>query len=301
MSLAVQNSQQLTQATDLLWEWLSRQLAPESQQWLAQKRAKIAQGASDRVFFPAFSAVPRYTGKSQLALTPEDLQAAQAIRPGWSPGHWRVDQAARSLLVLSLPHADVETYLRSLDKLFTTADVGELVALYQTLPLLPHPEHLRAQAAEGVRSNMTSVFNAVALQNPYPADYFDDIAWNQMVLKALFVGSPLYPIWGLDRRATRELALMLRDYAHERWAAQRPVSPELWRPVGPFIDAKLLADLERVFAEPDSAQQAAAALACSQSTFPPAKALLNRYPNWQDVIAQGRLTWETLTQQGLNL
>ena len=73
-----------------------------------------------------------------------------------------------------------------------------------------------------------------------------DEAWNQMVLKALFVGSRLDPIVGLDRRANAVLARMLGDYAHERWSAGRPVSPELWRCVGPFAAGPLLADLDHV-------------------------------------------------------
>ena len=67
-----------------------------------------------------------------------------------------------------------------------------------------------------------------------------------MVLKALFVETTLAPIVGLDERANPELARILRDYAHERWAAGRPVSPELWRCVGPFAtDAAALDDLDR--------------------------------------------------------
>ncbi len=45
---------------------------------------------------------------------------------------------------------------------------------------------------------MRVVFEAVAHRNPYPAEQLPEAAWNQMVLKALFVGSRLAPIVGLD-------------------------------------------------------------------------------------------------------
>lgn len=289
----------LTSITDLLHRWLSRYIAKEGLTWLSQKSEQIAEGASARVFFTAFSAVPRYTGKKDLELTPEDLQAAETARPGWSPGHWSVAQAARTLLVLSLPHDNPEKYLRTLDQVFTTADGGELIALYQSLPLLPYPERHCSRAAEGVRSNITAVFNAVALRNPYPADDFDSIAWNQMILKAVFVGSPLALIQGIDRRANLELARMLTDYAHERWAAKRPVTPDLWRLVGRFVDAEILADLEKVLTQPDLAQQEAAALACSQCLLPQAQELLARYPELQLAIIQGYLTWSSFSYNRL--
>ncbi|MBR8838006.1 MAG: EboA family metabolite traffic protein [Stigonema ocellatum SAG 48.90 = DSM 106950] len=218
--------------TDLLHHWLTRQVSQESLTWLEQKREQIRSGANTRVFFTTFSAVPRYTGKNYLELTPEYLKAALAMRTGWSPAHWRVDQAARTLMVLSLPQENTEKYLQTLEQVFNAADVEELVALYQALPLLPYQEQLRTRAAEGIRSNMTAVFNAVALQNPYPAEYLDNLPWNQMVLKALFVGSPLHLIQGLDQRVNTELARMLIDYAHERSSANRSVSPELWSLLG---------------------------------------------------------------------
>lgn len=280
-----------TRAVDLLDRWLSQRIAPDSLVWLNQKRQQIAETGSDRDFFTAFSAVPRYTGKRALQLAPEDLQAAEATQPGWLPSDWSVDQAARTLLLLTLPQNNAEVYLGQLDRVFAAADVGELVALYQALPLLPHPDQHQRRAAEGIRSNITAVFNAVALQNSYPADYLDTPAWNQMVLKALFVGSPLHLIQGLDRRANPELARMAVDYAHERWAANRVVSPELWRLVGRFASAKELADLEKVLASSDPVHQTAALLACAQSNLPQAAALLDRYPHRQASICRGDLTW----------
>ncbi|HEY9782946.1 MAG TPA: EboA family metabolite traffic protein [Leptolyngbyaceae cyanobacterium] len=283
--------------TDLIYQWLARHIAQESLTWLDDKRKQISEGAEKRVFFTAFSAVPRYTGKKDLELTPEDLQAASAMRTSWFPTHWSVDQAARTLLVLALAQVDAQKYLQTLEQVFSTADVGELVALYQALPLLPYPEQYRQRAAEGVRSNMTAVFNAVALRNPYPAEYFDNLAWNQMILKALFVGSPLHLIQGLDSRANPELAKMLIDYAHERWAASRSFSPELWRLVGQFADTAILADLERAIANPDPAQQAAAALACAACSLPQAQTILTRYPDLQTAIQAGNLTWESLANR----
>jgi hypothetical protein len=219
----------LTSVSELLYRWVARQIKAESLVWLDEKRKQISNGANVRVFFTAFSAVPRYTGKNDLELTEDDLKAASAIVTGWVPANWSVDQAARTLLLLSLPDDDADKYLHTLEQVFTTADVGELIALYQALPLLPYPEKLCHRAAEGVRSNMTAVFNAVALTNPYPAQYFDNMAWNQMVLKAFFVGSPVSSIQGLNQRATPELARMLVDYANERQAAGRSVCPEIWQ------------------------------------------------------------------------
>ncbi|NEO97203.1 MAG: EboA family metabolite traffic protein [Symploca sp. SIO2E9] len=285
----------MTQITDLLYYWLSRHLTCEGLTWLDEKCSLIAGGVTTRALFAAFSAVPRYTGKKHLELTSEDLQAAEVVT-GWSPGHWSADQAARTLLILALPQDDAEQYLQAIEQLFTTADVGELVALYQSLPLLPYREQHLARAAEGIRSNMSVLFNAVALRNPYPADYFDEPAWNQMVLKAVFIGSPLHLIWGLDYRANSELARMLIDYAHERWAAKRTLTPELWRLVGPFAAPSMIADLEKVLNEPDTAQQEAAALACSQSPSPEVQALLECRPDLQALIQEGTLTWNSFSR-----
>lgn len=282
--------------TDLLHNWLAKRLTPSSLAWLDEKQQQIAKSGAKRVFFTAFSAVPRYTGKQDLKLTLTELQAATATLPGWLPTYWSIDQAARTLILLALSSAN-QDYYQTLEQVFTAADMGELVALYQALPLLPTPEQHRARAAEGLRSNIKAVFDAIALRNPYPAEYFDNLAWNQMVLKALFVGSPLHLIQGLDRRANPELARMLIDYAHERWAAGRLISPELWRPVGRFADETMLATLEQAIATPPSQQQAAAALACSQCHLPQAQTLLTQYPDLQIAIQTGLLTWETLSYE----
>lgn len=279
---------------DLLHRWLARQIDAKALAWLDETRLRIAMGAPDRVFFAAYSAAPHHTGKQHLSLMHEDIHAAGIERTGWE--QWRVDQAGRALLLLAIDSSDADSYAGRLDRLSTCADLDESIALYQCLPLLPHPRRLHALAAEGARSNMTAVFNAVALRNAYPAEHFDEPTWNQLVLKALFVESPLHAIYGLDRRANGELARMLVDYAHERWAARRRVSPELWWPVGLYADDNMVADLEKVLADADPKQQAAAALALSQSRLPRAADALARRPDLRTAIAEKRLSWRLLAE-----
>jgi hypothetical protein len=187
--------------------------------------------------------VSRKLGKAALPLDEGELAAARAAREGWDPSSWRVDEAARIRLLLAADTGDGERFASRLDQLCATADVDELVAFYRGLPLYPDAPRHRSRAAEGLRSNMSVVFEAVAHRNPYAAEQLPQDAWNQMVLKALFVGSALEPIVGLDGRANEALARMLVDYAHERWAARRPVSPELWRCVAPFASPALRDEL----------------------------------------------------------
>lgn len=283
----------------LLHSWLKKQVSAASLQWLEEKRSQLNETPSDRILFTAFSSVPRYTSKADLQLTDADLQAAEAARSGWCPAQWSLDQIGRLSFLLSLPAAEGDRYCALLEKLFGAADVSEQIALYQSLPLLPYPQQFVSRAAEGLRTNITAVFNAIALNNPFPGDYFATPAWNQMILKAVFVGSPLHQIQQLDRRANADLARMLSDYAHERLAAKREVTPELWRLIGPFLNHQLLADIQQAIETSDKTQQLAAALACKQSSFPSAQALLSRHPDLQAEIADKKLNWHTFSREYL--
>ncbi|TPE44437.1 EboA domain-containing protein [Pontibacter mangrovi] len=290
----------IQQTITFLKELLENSTTPQGLQWLNQKMEQINSGnAKTSQFYLAFSAAPRFVGKAPLQLSPQDLSTADAIRPGFNPSHWNAAQAARTLLLLSLPHQDGQAFFRQVETLFDTADMGELVALYAALPLLPHPELFRLRAAEGFRTNMGDVFEAVALDNPYPADYMEEDAWNNMVLKTLFVGKPIFRIYGIEKRRNAKLARILSDYAHERWAAGRPVSPELWRPVGPFIDEVLLADIRKLFDQPDELEQEAAALACAQSDNSAARELLNSHPQLKARVDKGELTWRQIGDKAL--
>ena len=291
----------VTKIKGLLYNWLKRNLNKDSVDWLDKKISLLSTSNQKKDIYLAFSTATRFVGKQELNLNENDFELSDSIREGWYPKGLTTDQASRILFILSLPHTDYTFFSEVLKQLFETAEVSELVSLYLGLPLYPYPKELSARAIEGFRTNISIVFNAIALNNPYPKDYLNEAAWNQMILKAVFIGSPLYKIQGIDERSNATLASILSDFAHERWAARRPVTPELWRSVGRFINEKIVNDLERVMQKGNELEQKAAALALSDSDFPTAKELIEKYPVYSQNIANKELTWEIIGKEAEKL
>jgi hypothetical protein len=282
-----------TTPAELLQTWLRRQLPGEAGDWLEAQAAALKDTQTDRALFLAISLIHRRIGKVDLALTPADVAAADAARAGWRPAGWSLDQAARVFLVL-VAGGTPSRLAEALEQLFVTADVGELIAFYRGLPLYPEQPRYVERAAEGVRTNMKAVFEAVAHNNPYPVEQFSEHRWNQMLVKALFIGSALHPIQGLESRWNPDLVRMLCDYAHERWAAGRPVSYELWRGVGPYADGAAISDLARVLDCGGPVERQAAALALAASSNVEAAAVLGRDPALAGAVRNGDITWDAL-------
>jgi hypothetical protein len=274
----------------LLDHWLAQSLPADRHGWFRDQIAAIAAG-DRRSLLTAVGLAPRRLGKADLTPGPGARRDAGAQRAGFDPSGLSVDQTARMAFVLASYRTD-DTFAATLDDLCSTADVQELVAYYRGLAVFPAGPLLRARAGEGIRSAMRPVFEAVAHRNPYPRTYFDEAAWNQMVLKALFIGSTLAPIQGLDERANPDLAATLVDYAHERWAAGRTISPELWRCVGPFADERGLAALERALKTGTRRERRAAALALEACPDPRAADIISRSGQgtetggWDEILAE---------------
>jgi len=280
-------------AIALLREWLFQRLDPASQDWLASRIALLASDHADPTLYIAFGLVPRRLGQGALGLSAAETAAAEACLAGWRPGNWSLADAGRILLLSLLPGKDPD-FAPRFRSLCQTAEMAEAISLYRGLPLYPEPAVLEPWVGEGLRGNIRSVFEAITQHNPYPRTYFDSHRWNHMVLKALFIGSRLAPIEGLDERANAELARIMRDFAHERWAAGREIPYEIWRCVGPFARGAALEDLERVLASANPAEQRAAALALAASPDPAAAGLLQKAPAIAADIAAGRLAWADL-------
>ncbi len=274
----------------VLDQWLSPRITPEQATWLQDRCRAVTQG-DKKALFLAFGLASRKVSKADLELSPAELAQAADARPGWNPAAWTIDQAARTLLLLSFPAWEPTAYVTVLDQLFAAGEMHELIALYQSLPLFPHQPAHALRCAEGIRTNIKAVFLAIAHHNPFPSEQLNEAQWNQLVLKCLFVGVPLDPVVGLDARANAPLARMLTDFAHERWAAKRPVSPELWRCVGPFADDAMVADLERVLKTGTEIERQAAVLALKSCPHPSATALITSAN-----IGHGRIDWADLAR-----
>jgi hypothetical protein len=251
-------------AAALLEGWLAQRLPEPGLHWLRAQllaiRAQDDEQQLGKALGKALGWAPRKLGKAALAPDAADLRAAWTCRAGFDPGSWQVDQCARVAFVLACYRGDASAFARVIDGFAVSAEIYELVALYRGFALYPAAVALEPRAREAVRSSMRPIFDAIAHCNPYPAAHFDSAAWNQMVLKTFFLETPLWPVHGLERRANPALARVLVDLAHERWAAGRAVSPELWRCVAPHADAAGLAALARVLERGTEAERLAVTL-----------------------------------------
>ncbi len=281
-------------AIDLLTDWLQHRLSSIQTEWLDARLQKIMHCDSDRDLHITLGMIPRKLGRDDLQLTDRELAQAEHLSGGWRPVNWSIDTAARIWILCHLAQAEPDRFSNTIADLCRTADLAESIAFYSGLAVYPTSASLDHVVAEGLRSNVKAIFEAIAHNNPYPAMNFSDHRWNHMILKALFIDSSLAPITGLDERANAELAEILCDYAHERWAAGRTVSIELWRCVGPFATDSKMDDLLKVINSGPQRERYAGLLAMSMRQSAAATRILNDHADVYACIKREELTWENV-------
>ncbi|MDO9186585.1 MAG: EboA domain-containing protein [Bacteroidia bacterium] len=231
---------------------------------------------NEKILQTAFIAMPKYIKRTEIVLN-GGIKSRFLDSVNFSPDGWSLDKLARAFIILHFNPESEKNYVKGLKELFETAEMNELATLNSFIPLLSYPNNWLPYAKDAVRSNMGPVFDAIAFNNPYPSTYFDEAAWNQLVLKTIFCGKSIQNIYGLKERTNKELAYMISDFAHERWAAGRTLSSEVWELVAPFIDDLLINDIEKLFQSENKQDQSIAKKACMQSDFKPTKDLLKKY------------------------
>lgn len=214
-----------------LWPALQARADPDGLAWLREATGLLAADpAAVRTRFPMAG---RKVGREPLdpAADPDDVHA------------WTIDDAARTLLLDALgDHATAE-----LDELYRYGDAAERRGLLRALPHLPLGDRALHLVDDAIRTNDTRLI-AAAL-GPYATAHLDPAAYDQAVLKCVFVGVPIAPLDGLPERATPDGARMLAAFVHERIAAGRDVPGEVWTVIDRHPPAE---ELHAIEAELDS-------------------------------------------------
>ena len=201
-------------STEALHRELTTHLDPDAADWLATQlsdRALLADRARLRV---AFARAGRKLGRAGERTLPRGPYDAP----------WSVLDLARALLLrAALEATPASEHAALASDLYRTGALREQQSILRALPLLPEPARFTTLAVEACRTNSPDVFAAIAHDNPFPAAHFPELSFNQLVLKAIFLGLPVQPIRALARRVTPELRRMVSEFASERRAAGRTV------------------------------------------------------------------------------
>ena len=280
----------MKEVTEPLKTYLDSALDASSRRWLEDRLENILEPPTARELFMTYTLTARKIPEKALDWKKED---------GFPGAYLHLQQPdlqelVRIYILATVLESKPDYFIPKVAKLIEVADTGELVTFLKFLPLLPENDAFKAPAVEALRTNIATVFDAIALDNPYPADHFNEQQWNQMYLKAAFMQRDLLRILRISDRANAALSRIISDYAHERWAASRTVDPLIWQPVGPFVEGALLKDMERLLQSEDPLEQKAGYLCCLSADGPDAKALIAGHP-LKNLYEKSPFDWEDIT------
>jgi hypothetical protein len=190
---------------------------PESERFFERAGRDLA-GPPGLGFRALFASVPRRLGQAApLTLdSPPELVAAR-------PHCTLTDYLRLWLLTQALPQLAATAQPDWLLRLYEAGELGEQVSILRVLPLLPEPARFLETAVQACRTNARDVFEAIVCENPFLAEHFPALNFNQAIMKAIFMEVPIGRVTELSRRITPELSRMAQGYASERRAAGRPV------------------------------------------------------------------------------
>ena len=208
-----------------LWGALDQRVAPEALAWVREAVAEIE--ADPAAIRTRFAMAGRKAGRGPLdgGADPDDVHA------------WTIDDAARTLMLIALGDHPEE-----LPDLYRFGDAAERRGLLRALPYLQTSGDAMAIVDDAIRTNDTRL--VAAALGPWATQHLDDAAYDQAVLKCVFIGVPIAPLDGLPARATPETARMLAAFVHERVAAGRDVPAEVWDVIDRHPPAAELAAIE---------------------------------------------------------
>jgi len=195
--------------------------AGDARAWLVEQLAVAGEPAR---FAAAFSGAGRRLGRAAIREAAAAAITAAGLR-------WPVtgaDECGRAALLLAAVAAmPDERHVGFVRDLLRRGEVRERQAVLRVLAALPAPARFVELAIDACRTNVETVFAAIACDNDFPARHFPAPAFHHMVLKALFIGAPLARVAGLAERTSDELVRMVDAYVSERAAAGRAIPADV--------------------------------------------------------------------------
>lgn len=210
---------------DLLLASLRSRLHEDAWRWLERAAADAPTCGVDEI-------LTLYTSASQR-LGMEPLGPETGSQPGPSFKGWSLEDAGRAVILLSrVEQSHDDQDWDAVSACYEQGDAREQQSWLKAVGVLPAPQRFLPLVIDACRSSIQPIFEAVACENPYPARFFPERNFNQLILKALFNGVALSRVVGLSGRLNPELARMATDYAAERRAAGRPIPTDISLAVG---------------------------------------------------------------------
>jgi len=215
----------LRASIDALEARLAPRVSEAASTWLSTARTEVGRdGSALERHFPTAA---RKAGHAML-LEPPSPEVVRPFPGGPVLNPWRVDEAARVLLLLEDARRETTDALARANDLYFVSDGRERIAVLRGLALLPESDAALPAVRDALRANAADLFAAAICENGYTSRHLPDDLFNQAVLKCAFVGLHLGRIERVEERATPELTRMLFAYVTEREHAGRSVGADLW-------------------------------------------------------------------------
>lgn len=222
-----------TQKVNLL-NALQPYLADTARTWLQQAQEAIAASAQVKEDLGLYSAM------AKRKLGTASLDQTDAIDTTFSPlniRRWSCTDAARLTLLMTAIESIPEKIQNIITAYYKMGDESEKIAFIRGLIYFAPADYLIELALDAGRTNNLELLAALTLDNPFPACFYSDQAFNQMVLKGLFLGLAIERVEGIEQRANADLTRMCENYVVEREEAGRTVPVDIWLAIGPYASA----------------------------------------------------------------
>ncbi|MCH2206454.1 MAG: EboA domain-containing protein [Lentisphaerales bacterium] len=164
-------------------------------------------------FMTLTAAAPRRLGRKKADLESSEKETLQSIHPSLSDQ--TVGNVARVLLAATTSDE------MCIKEMIIRGGDDEQAAAIIALNLRDDKSLYKENVVHACRTNSTTVHSAVSQDNPYAAEFFDDLEFKQLTIKTIFMGLDFDKISGLESRFNGELGKSLTDFFDERKAAGR--------------------------------------------------------------------------------